>query len=313
MREHGPWKIRVSRDVYRDACVSLRVDDVVRPDGQPGTFAVVGVKAGVCVIPVDDRGVVHLTEEFRYAVGRPSLEGVSGGIDEGEEPLAAARRELREELGIEATAWTPLGIVDPLTSMVLGPIQLYLAHGLTFGPPHHEGSAQVKSIQMPLSEAVRAVSDGRITHAPTCVAVLRAAAIQGKPSAPAERATGRRIRALVVEDDVDSAESMRLLLEDLGCEAIIALNGPAAIEAALAAPPDIIFLDINLPGMDGYAVARRLRAESWGPRVVMVAVTGYGREEDRRQAEAAGFDIHFVKPADPAAITRLFKDMSVSG
>jgi CheY-like chemotaxis protein len=74
-----------------------------------------------------------------------------------------------------------------------------------------------------------------------------------------------------------------------------------------------VFCDIGLPGLDGYGVARRLRAEAWGPRVVLVAVTGYGREEDRRQAEAAGFDMHFVKPADPAAITRLFKDLSLPG
>jgi ADP-ribose pyrophosphatase len=310
MREHGPWKVRSSREVHRDPWVSLTVDEVIRPDGNPGTFSVVGIVPGVCVLAVDDDGVAHLTEEFRYAVGRRSLEGVSGGIEAGEEPVAAARRELREELGIEAARWTPLGQVDPITSMVRGPVQLFLAEQLAFGPPHREGTEQVRHVTMPLAEAVRAVSDGRITHAPTCVAVLQAQSTV-RAGAVQLHSPARRIRALVVEDNRDAAESMYLLLAELGCEAVVATTGVEGVEAAHAAPPDIVFCDIGLPGFDGYEVARRIRSEAWGARVVMVAVTGYGKEEDRRKAEAAGFDLHFVKPADPAAITRLFKDLGL--
>jgi|SRR5262245_9066474 len=119
----------------------------------------------------------------------------------------------------------------------------------------------------------------------------------------------RNVRALVIEDNADAAESLSLLLNQLGVESAVALDGATGIAAALADPPDVVFCDIGLPGLDGYAVARRLRAEDWGRRVTLVAVTGYGREEDRRRAELAGFDMHFVKPADPGAITRLFKDM----
>jgi CheY-like chemotaxis protein len=122
----------------------------------------------------------------------------------------------------------------------------------------------------------------------------------------------RKVRALVIEDNKDAAESLQLLLDQVGCESEVALTGPDGLQAALALPPDVVFCDIELPGLDGYDVARRLRAESWGSRVVLVAVTGYGREEDRRRAEAAGFDLHFVKPADPAAITQLFKDVGLS-
>ena len=113
----------------------------------------------------------------------------------------------------------------------------------------------------------------------------------------------------MIEDNPDAAESLHLLLEQLGCESVVAHDGAAGIAAALEAPPDVVFCDIGLPGLDGYGVAQYLRAETWGPRVTLVAVTGYGREEDRRRAEEAGFDLHFVKPADPAAITRLFKDL----
>jgi len=313
MREHGPWKIRSTREAYRDPSVAVTVDEVTRPDGEPGTYSVVEIRPGVCVVAVDDEGVVHLAEEFRYAVGRPSVEGVSGGIEAGEDPLVAARRELREELGIDAADWTPMGTVDPFTSMVRAPVHLFLAERLSFGRPRRDGAERLRPVRLSLAEAASAVSDGRITHAPSCVAILQAAArVEVIPMSPATPA-GRRVRALVIEDNRDAAESLHLLLEQLGCEAAVALTGPAGVDAAHATPPDIVFCDIGLPGLDGYEVAKRIRAEVWGPRVVLVAVTGYGREEDRRKAEAAGFDMHFVKPADPNAIARLFKDLGLPG
>ena len=206
-----------------------------------------------------------------------------------------------------------MGMLDTDTSIVRGPVYLFLAERLTFGPAKHEGTEVIRPVRMSLAEAVRAVGDGRITHAPTCVALLQAAASRRAPAEPAAKPPGRRVRALVIEDNRDAAESLHLLLDQLGCEAVVAMNGPAGVEAARSAPPDIVFCDIGLPGLDGYGVARRIRSESWGARVVLVAVTGYGREEDRRQAEAAGFDMHFVKPADPRAITRLFKDLGLPG
>jgi ADP-ribose pyrophosphatase len=173
MREHGPWKIRSGREVHRDPWVRLTVDEVIRPDGTPGTFSVVHVKRGTCVLPIDEDGFVYLAEEFRYAVGRTSLEVVGGGIDAGEEPLAAARRELKEELGIEASRWTDLGSVDPFTSMVLSPARLFLATGLTFGEHAREGTEQICCVRIPLDGAVQAVLDGRITHGPSCVLILK--------------------------------------------------------------------------------------------------------------------------------------------
>ena len=177
MKEHGPWRIHSTREVYRDPWVGLTVDDVTRPDGSSGTFSVVHVRPGVTVLALDDRGCVYLAEEFRYALGRRSLEAVSGGADPGEAPPATARRELREELGIEAADWTDLGAVDPFTSMVRGTVQLFLARGLSFGPHNQDAAEQIRCVQMPLAEAVRAVLDGRITHAPSCVVLLKAAAL----------------------------------------------------------------------------------------------------------------------------------------
>lgn len=177
MREHGPWQILESREVYRDPWLVVVRDEVLRPDGLPGSYCVVHVKAGITVVAVDDKSHIYLTEEFHYAVGRVTLEAVSGGADEGETSLQAAQRELKEELGIEAADWLDLGRVDPFTASVLSPSQIFLARGLTFGDSAPEGSERIRLVSMPLSRAVESVMRGKITHAASCVAILKAAAI----------------------------------------------------------------------------------------------------------------------------------------
>ena len=132
MKQHGPWQIVDSSEVYRDPWLSVRKDDVIRPDGKPGTHSVVDLKPGVTVLAVDDDGNVYLTEEFHYAVGRVTIEAVSGGIEVDESPLQTAQRELREELGIVTEEWIDLGVVDPFTSGVVSPTRIYLARGLQF-------------------------------------------------------------------------------------------------------------------------------------------------------------------------------------
>src|ERR1019366_8707895 len=127
----------------------------------------------VCVLAMDADGSVYLTEEFHYAVGRATLEGVSGGIESGETPLVTAQRELREELGIVAGQWTELGVVDPFTANVVSPTRLFLAEGLTFTETMHEGAELIRCMRVPTDEAMRMLEDGRITHGPTCVLLLK--------------------------------------------------------------------------------------------------------------------------------------------
>jgi CheY-like chemotaxis protein len=104
------------------------------------------------------------------------------------------------------------------------------------------------------------------------------------------------LRVLVVDDNVDAAESLGQLARFLGHDVVLAHDGPAALAAAAAAPPDLALLDIGLPGLDGYAIAARLRASN--ARMTLVAVTGYGLEEDARRSHNAGFDHHMVKPIE---------------
>lgn len=113
------------------------------------------------------------------------------------------------------------------------------------------------------------------------------------------------VRVLIVEDNTDAAESLAMLLELYGHEAQLANSGSAALAAAGAMVPDAMIVDIGLPDMDGYEVARRVRSEPVLAGVLLVALTGYGREEDRQEAIAAGFDRHLVKPVNPDLLKEL--------
>jgi CheY-like chemotaxis protein len=112
-------------------------------------------------------------------------------------------------------------------------------------------------------------------------------------------------RVLVVDDNVDAAESTATLLRFQGHEVQTAHDGPATLEAVRAFHPEIVLLDIGLPGMNGYEVARALRALPECRGLVLAAVTGYAREEDRRRAREAGFDHHLTKPLAAKTLTAL--------
>ena len=173
VKPHGPWQIQSTNEVYRDPWFRVLRDEVIRPDGNPGTYTVVHLKPGVCVLALDEEENVCLTKEFHYAVGRITIEAVSGGIEPGEDPLETARRELQEELGISAEDWQELGTVDPFTASILSPARMYLARRLTFGPHNQEGTETIQLVKMPLEEAVRQVLDGEITHSPSAVLILK--------------------------------------------------------------------------------------------------------------------------------------------
>jgi CheY-like chemotaxis protein len=116
------------------------------------------------------------------------------------------------------------------------------------------------------------------------------------PSRPATRIAGQRI--LVVDDNVDAAESLGALLRCLGAEVVTVHDGPSALEALRAEKPSAAVLDIGMPGMDGYEVAKRARATPDGADLTLIALTGWGNDEDRRRSREAGIDHHLVKPVD---------------
>jgi CheY-like chemotaxis protein len=109
----------------------------------------------------------------------------------------------------------------------------------------------------------------------------------------------------VVDDNVDAAEMMKAILEMDGHEVCLAHDATSALATLGAFEPEIALLDIGLPGMDGYDLARGLRAHPRASRAFLVAVTGWGQDDDRQRARDAGFDAHLTKPANPADVERL--------
>jgi CheY-like chemotaxis protein len=114
-----------------------------------------------------------------------------------------------------------------------------------------------------------------------------------------------RRRVLVADDNIDGAESLRLNLEISGHDARAVFDGAAALALADEFRPDVMVLDLGMPKVDGYEVCRRVRNRSWGDAVTIIALTGWGQEQDRRRTLEAGFDHHLVKPVEPQLLTQL--------
>jgi len=137
------------------------------------------------------------------------------------------------------------------------------------------------------------------------------AAVALDSDAGAEAVQVRR-RILVADDNSDALESLATLLELSGHEVFSAANGALALESAERHLPEVALLDIGMPKLDGYEVARRIRAQPWGRRITLVALTGWGQESDRRRSGEAGFDSHLVKPLDLDKLTALLERLPVS-
>jgi len=116
---------------------------------------------------------------------------------------------------------------------------------------------------------------------------------------------GTAQRVLVVDDNRDAADSLGMVLRMLGAHVDVVSDGPSALEAFDANAPEVVLLDIGMPGMDGYEVARGIRARDPARRTAIVALTGWGQDSDRRRVRDAGFDHHLVKPADVGVLQQL--------
>jgi CheY-like chemotaxis protein len=136
----------------------------------------------------------------------------------------------------------------------------------------------------------------RLPRIPAPAAPVRGPA---RPAAPAPR------RILIVEDNDDAREMLRAQLERDGHEVHGAADGPAGLEVAEKVQPDVVLIDVGLPGLNGYEVARRIRAAAWGRSILLVALTGYGQADDRREALEAGCDLHVTKPVMPERLAEI--------
>jgi CheY-like chemotaxis protein len=128
-------------------------------------------------------------------------------------------------------------------------------------------------------------------------------------TAPSVTTTPPHFRILVVDDNHDSALSLAMMLSIMGHETRTAHDGESAVATAESFLPDVVLLDIGLPKLNGYEVAQRIRENTWGQSMFLIAVTGWGQEEDRQRSSEVGLNVHMVKPVEPAALERLLSEL----
>ncbi|HEU4494504.1 MAG TPA: NUDIX hydrolase [Rubrobacteraceae bacterium] len=175
----NPWVTVSSRQVYENPWISVREDRVLRPDGEPGIYGVVHYKnVAVGVLAVEDDHV-YLVGQYRYPLKMYSWEIPEGGCPEGEEPLRAAQRELKEETGLEARSWHRLGEAYLSNSVADEYAVWFLATGLAPGKVRPEGTEKILVRRVPLREALEMALDGGITDALSIVALTSYALQRG--------------------------------------------------------------------------------------------------------------------------------------
>ena len=172
MRPPSAYQRLAQREIYRNPWIAVEVHEIIHPTGTAGEHVAIATGRASGVLVVDGEAFV-LARQARFAADARVLEIVKGGADEGESALVCAQRELREELGLIAGRWTPLGDAYEIPSVVQHPVALFLArdvHAVASDPEHVE---DIELVRMPIAEAYVAARDGRIDDAVTLAALLR--------------------------------------------------------------------------------------------------------------------------------------------
>jgi 8-oxo-dGTP pyrophosphatase MutT (NUDIX family) len=170
----GPFDFLSRKSVYSNPWLQVFEDQVVRPGGKEGYFGLVHMKPGSTVLALTDNGEAYLVKEYKYAIERESVELMSGALEGNETPLEAARRELKEETGLEARDWIDLGVVDPFTTLINSPNYMFLALGVREGESNQDEGEVLEVFKVPFAEAVSMVMRSEIRHAASCVLILKA-------------------------------------------------------------------------------------------------------------------------------------------
>ena len=177
MKKRGPFKLIASREVYKNPWIRVREDKVIRPDGKSGIFGIVEICHGLSVVPIDNKGYCWILKEYGYGQGVWHFTLPAGGIEKGETPLKAAKRELLEEMGLESAKWRGLGSVYFYTTFLHINENLFLASDVRQIRPRSEEDRQLsaKLYRLPFKKVVGMALDGKISSGADIVAVLRAA------------------------------------------------------------------------------------------------------------------------------------------
>ncbi|HVF35955.1 MAG TPA: hybrid sensor histidine kinase/response regulator [Candidatus Saccharimonadia bacterium] len=291
---HG--KLRLRRDLTAlDAIIDAAIEaNLAHASANRVRFRVVTPPSGAWI----DGDAVRLTQVFSNLLHNAAKFSFSGGsveIDvhhEGDGHIVVRVRDFGT------------GISDAAIGAVF---DLFTQEKHALGRDHGGlgiGLALVRELTGMHGGTVAARSDG-IGLGSTFTVTLPAAAALAPAGTPGAVPGPKLHRILLVDDNRDAAEAMQALLACDGHTVVLAHTGLAAVALAAEFAPDIAVLDIGLPDITGYDVARRLRAQTGGTEIVLIALTGYGRDEDQREVVAAGFDHHMVKPADTARLAAI--------
>jgi two-component system, sensor histidine kinase len=169
------------------------------------------------------------------------------------------------------------------------------------------GLALVKGLVALHGGTVQATSAGLGTGSEFTIQLPRAVVVEPEAVAPSRAAVvsvtqGLHGKIVVADDNRDAADSLKILLEFAGHEVFVAYNGQQALDLGVREHPQVFVLDVGMPDITGYEVARRIRQQAWGRGVLLLAVTGWGQDDDKERAKAAGFDFHFTKPVNPEQV-----------
>lgn len=167
----GPFEVVSSKIVYKNPWINVHEDEIIRSDGEKGIMGIVEYGQGVSILAFDEENKVCLIQEYMYAIEREDIMLVSGGVDEGETPLIAAKRELMEEIGLQSDKWIELGVAHPLTMAIKSPFNMFIALNCK---KVAKGESEIKMIKRTFEEVLKMVEDGLISHSGSLSTILKA-------------------------------------------------------------------------------------------------------------------------------------------
>lgn len=175
----NPWKTLNVTEIYDNPWIKVDEHDVINPSGNSGIYGKVHFKNLACgIIPLDDDGTTWVVGQYRYTLGRYSWEIPMGGVTIGTDPLAGAKRELKEETGLTANRWRPILDVHLSNSITDEVGIVFVAEGLTYGEPEFDDTEQIEIKKISFDDVVQMVKDGEITDALSVAGILKLAAMR---------------------------------------------------------------------------------------------------------------------------------------
>ncbi len=174
MEKRGKWTIKKDKNIFKSHFIQLTESDVITPKSKPGKYISLKIRDGVAVLPVDENGYVYLIEEFSFVLNKSLLTAPKGAIEDGEEPITAAKRELKEEVGFEAEEWKYLGETKRLPNLMECSAHLFIAKKLKKSKMSLDDDEDITIKKVKFEDAYKLALESKITEDSSCVLILRA-------------------------------------------------------------------------------------------------------------------------------------------